>query len=45
MNQFIGWSYWKKLKVIESSKLNQLKKEADELLAIFVSSIKKAKGI
>ena len=41
--------YWMELleeaKVIESSKLNQLKKEADELLAIFVSSIKKAKGI
>jgi four helix bundle protein len=41
--------YWMELleeaKVVESSKLNRLKKEADELIAIFVSSIKKAKGI
>jgi four helix bundle protein len=41
--------YWMELledaKVVESSKLNHIKKEADELLAIFVASITKAKGI
>lgn len=41
--------YWMELledaKVVESSKLTHIKKEADELLSIFVSSIKKAKGI
>ncbi len=41
--------YWMELledaKVVESFKLSRLKKEADELLAIFVASITKAKGI
>lgn len=41
--------YWMELleeaKVVDFSKLTHIKKEADELLAIFVASIKKAKGI